>query len=145
MSSRSRTLFFASLIPLLAAIGCNQFQQPASVEPPAETYTAATYQMATDTAPAAPIDGAKVTTDFFEKAHVTALLGRTFQKSDVSGGSDVVVISESLWKERFGGDRGILGTLIRLDSKPFVIIGVMRPGYTFPKNARLWTPRRAGG
>jgi hypothetical protein len=66
-------------------------------------------------------------------------------KADVSGGSDVVVISESLWKERFSGDAAIIGTLIRLDSKPFVIIGIAPPGYKFPKDARLWTPRRAGG
>ena len=127
----------------MAIVGC---QRPmAWVEPPAATYTVATFQMATDTAPPSAVDGAKVTTDFFEKAHVTPILGRAFGKADVSGGSDVVILGESLWKERFSGDAAILGTLIRLDSKPFVIIGVVPAGYNFPKNARLWTPKRAGG
>ena len=63
---------------------------------------------------------------------MTPVLGRAFAKADVSGGSDVVMLSESLWKERFSEDAAILGTLIRLDSKPFVIIGVVPAGYEFP-------------
>jgi len=147
MRTRSRAVvLIASLIPILTA-GCEGLRElpPQWTEPPAETYTVATFQMGTDTGPSSPIDGAKVTTDFFEKAHAAPLLGRAFLKDDVSAGSDVVMLSESLWKSHFGADPAVVGTLIRLDSRPFVIIGVAPRGYDFPKNARLWVPKRAGG
>ena len=52
-----------------------------------------------------------------------------------------VVLSWGLWKRRFGGDPKILGQTIRLDAKPYTVIGVLPAGSEFPEpTVQLWTP-----
>jgi predicted permease len=67
-----------------------------------------------------------VTTGFFDVLGVTPLLGRTFRPDDNVMAS-VKVISERLWRNRFGADPGIIGRAIRLSSPTLTatIIGVV--------------------
>src|SRR4029450_60831 len=67
-----------------------------------------------------------VTTAFFDVLGVTPLLGRTF-RSDDEVGANVKVISERLWRNRFGADPGIIGRPIRLSNPTFVstVVGVV--------------------
>src|SRR5262249_30044812 len=76
-------------------------------------------------------------------------LGRFFVPDDARAGADnVVVLSDRLWRERFGADAGIIGRGIVIDGRPRTIVGVARPGFEFPAfqsrggdtNAPLWTP-----
>ncbi|MEO6239507.1 MAG: ABC transporter permease [Vicinamibacterales bacterium] len=68
-------------------------------------------------------------------------LGRAFVPGeDKRGAEPVVIIGYSIWKNRYAEDRGVIGRAIRLDSKPFTIIGVMPDGMKFPTNTDLWTP-----
>src|SRR5262249_48589590 len=49
--------------------------------------------------------------------------------------------SRSLWTERFGGDRGVVGRTVMVDGAPFAIAGVMPPTFHFPSIAsRFWIP-----
>ena len=59
-------------------------------------------------------------------------MGRTFQPADDRGpGSDpVVVLSHALWLDRFDGDPGVLGRVVRLNGHPFTVLGVAPAGYT---------------
>ncbi len=55
-----------------------------------------------------------------------------------------VVIADSLWRRVFAADPGVLGRRILLNGNPFVIVGVMPPGFAFPQfwatRAELWAP-----
>ncbi len=71
-----------------------------------------------------------VTGNHFQVLGVTPVLGRAFLPQESINGSaeDLFVLSYRAWQERFGGDRGVLGTTIQLDGRPFTIIGVAPEG-----------------
>jgi putative ABC transport system permease protein len=56
-------------------------------------------------------------------------LGRDFLPEEGQIGKDqVVILSHQFWKERFAGDRDIIGREIRIDGKPHIVVGVLAPG-----------------
>jgi putative ABC transport system permease protein len=62
--------------------------------------------------------------------HAHAMLGRTFLPGEDQHGHDhVVVLDYGFWQRRFGGDPQILNRKIILDNEPWVVIGVMPPGF----------------
>lgn len=73
---------------------------------------------------------------------VSPMLGRSFGPEESVAGSDgVVLISEAIWKTRFGGDPAVLGRTLSLDHKPHVIVGVLPGDFRFPDpSARIWLP-----
>jgi predicted permease len=62
-------------------------------------------------------------------------------EEDVPGGARVVVLSEDLWRRRFGGDPAILGRTLRLNSLPHEVVGVLPSAAEFPEDTDLWLPR----
>ncbi len=85
--------------------------------------------------------GERVSPSFFAVLGVRAALGRTFTAQEDRPGSGVVVLSNGLWKRRFGGDPRILGRSLRLDGEPTVVIGVMPAGFgTLEEDSELWFP-----
>ena len=86
--------------------------------------------------------GEMVTPEFFRTLGVTAALGRTFAADEFQlGHEDVVVLSDRLWKRRFGGDPKSIGSRITLDGRSFTIAGVMPPSFEYPASRyELWTP-----
>ncbi|HEX6729067.1 MAG TPA: ABC transporter permease, partial [Pyrinomonadaceae bacterium] len=79
------------------------------------------------------IDGATITSNLMDVLGVPAQLGRTFQPVDDShGGHSVVLISDGLWKRRFGADQKIVGRSITIDEAPHTVVGVMPTGFQFP-------------
>jgi len=80
------------------------------------------------------LGGARVTGSFFETMGVAPELGRTVNPEDDKPGQDqVLVISHSLWRERFGAQKDVLGKTLLLDARPYRIIGVMPKGFAFPR------------
>ena len=72
----------------------------------------------------------RVSKDYFRVMGVQPMLGREFtQDEDRANGPNVAVLSYGLWKSEFGGDTGILGKSISLDSRPFTVVGVMPSGF----------------
>src|SRR6185312_957590 len=72
------------------------------------------------------VTGARVGADFFALLGVRPALGRGFlPDEDRPGGDGVVVLSDGLWRRRFGADPGIVGRDIRVDGVPRRVIGVM--------------------
>ena len=65
-----------------------------------------------------------VTHGFFDAFGLTPVAGRMFLQSDDVQRARVVVLSESFWRSRFNGDRGIVGTELRLDGAQFTVVGV---------------------
>ncbi|OLE16072.1 MAG: hypothetical protein AUG83_04450 [Acidobacteria bacterium 13_1_20CM_4_57_11] len=83
---------------------------------------------------------AYVTTEFFETLRTNPAIGRGFAAGEGEPGRDnVVVLSNELWKERFGADPEILGKTIRLDGISRTVIGIMPPGFEFP-GVKVWMP-----
>ena len=79
--------------------------------------------------------------NFFPLLGVHTALGRSFlPEEDRPGGSATVILSWGLWQRRFGGNAGILGKTILLDSKPYTVIGVLPAWFTYPDaKVQLWT------
>jgi putative ABC transport system permease protein len=73
-----------------------------------------------------------------------ALLGTFFDENgERSSDPGVIVLSETLWRHRFGADPAALGRLVRIDGQPHTIIGVLPDGSAFPdRQARAWVPMR---
>jgi putative ABC transport system permease protein len=82
-----------------------------------------------------------VSSSFFDTLGTHAALGRVFTPDDdTSARGDVVVLSHGTWLRRFGGDRGIVGSSITLDRRPYTVIGVMPRDFDFPRGTELWRP-----
>jgi putative ABC transport system permease protein len=87
------------------------------------------------------LEGAVASGNFFQAMGVGAAMGRAFLPENEKTGQDqVVVLSQGLWRQRFGGDPSIVGKSLTLDGRKFEVIGVMPPEFDFPQGARLWTP-----
>src|SRR5579859_1491223 len=86
----------------------------------------------------------RVSPEFFEMLGVKPQAGRLFSADDGRPESKpVIVLSNSFWHTRFGGDQSIVGQTIALDSIPHTVIGVLPAGIEFPflGPADVWTPR----
>lgn len=87
------------------------------------------------------LSGAQVTPGFFATLGVRAMLGRTFTAADSADGqTNVVVLGESFWKTRFGGDPGIVGRTIVIDGVARVVLGVVPRRAALPDGAAVWVP-----
>src|SRR5262249_39991695 len=86
------------------------------------------------------IPGQSVTTAFFDVLGVKPTKGRTFVDADAQLKPNVVVISERLWKRRFGQAPDLIGRTIVLDSEPFTVIGVVPATFEILFPSDLWTP-----
>jgi len=87
------------------------------------------------------IKGIHVSADYFRVFGAPVALGRTFTpEEDRPGGPAVVVISNGLWRNRFGGDPGILNRTIDLGQEPYTIIGVIGPTYSGDPQSDIWLP-----
>ena len=85
---------------------------------------------ATGESEAERLRGVFVTGNYFEVLGVNAQLGRTLQPSDEqASNAQSVVISDGLWQRRFSADPSIVGNTLRLNGKPYTIIGVTDPGF----------------
>jgi putative ABC transport system permease protein len=82
------------------------------------------------------------TANLFPLLGVAPAHGRTFNEEEETPGKDrVAVISDGLWKRRFGGDPGILNQPIQLNEQSVQVIGIMPPGFHFPqKDTEMWVP-----
>ena len=96
------------------------------------------YSLAAPGAEAEAIAGARVSPALFAVLGVRPLLGQAFDSSAaVPGGPRVAMLSYSLWQRRFGEDPAIVGRQISLNNQSFTVVGIMPPGFSFPRGAEL--------
>jgi putative ABC transport system permease protein len=80
--------------------------------------------------------------NLFDVLGVAPALGRGFAPDEVGPGREqVMVLTHGLWS-RLGADPGIVGTDVRLQSRPFRVIGVLPPEFTFVRNEPAGPPQR---
>ena len=84
--------------------------------------------------------GWRVTAPFFQVLGVTPIVGRVLAQSDVTSNLDVVVLNETFWRARFGGDRTIVGREFQIDGRPFTVIGVVPEAAQALAPSNFWTP-----
>jgi putative ABC transport system permease protein len=87
------------------------------------------------------VEGREVFSDFFSTLGVKFALGREFSaQEDQYGGAPVVVISDRLWKNRFGGSIDAVGKVITMDGVDYTVVGILPPGFRFAYDADVFTP-----
>ncbi|HVG39303.1 MAG TPA: ABC transporter permease, partial [Pyrinomonadaceae bacterium] len=89
------------------------------------------------------VRGLAASGDFFSILGTQPMLGRVLAPDDyAAGGADVAVISEGLWRRRFGSDRALLDRTITLSGRQYAVLGVVPDIKFTPEPIDVWTPLR---
>jgi len=87
------------------------------------------------------VQGARVSATFWSLLGIQPAIGRGFAPNeDAQSAGRVVVLSDGLWKRRFGADRRIVGKTIALDGNTYTVIGVAASRFSFPDRPDVWVP-----
>ena len=88
--------------------------------------------------------GSVVSANLFYLLGAPARIGRTFEPGEDRPGRDrVIILSNALWQNKFGGDPGVIGRSITIDGVARQVVGVMPTEFSFPSTkAQLWLPAR---
>ena len=89
------------------------------------------------------VSGVRVSADFFRVLGVHPVLGRDFtNEEDSPSGERVVILTDSLWRRRFGGDPQLPGKTVAINARDFTVVGVMPPGFRYGEHIDLLVPMR---
>ena len=88
---------------------------------------------------------ARVTAHLFSVLGVQPRIGRSFTAAhEVQGNHLVLLLSDAVWRARFGGDPAVIGRTMTFDSGTYEILGVLPPGLTYPlgtaRPTEIYTP-----
>ncbi len=89
------------------------------------------------------LEGERVSAGYFRVLGSSPAMGRAFDGADDrAGGPNVVILSDGLWRRRFGADSAIVGRQVQLDGASFTVLGVMPSGFkNLPGHpAAAWAP-----
>ncbi|HKI02651.1 MAG TPA: ABC transporter permease, partial [Thermoanaerobaculia bacterium] len=87
------------------------------------------------------LPGASVSANYFQVLGVRPLAGRTFAPGEDQANAPLVaLISEELWRRRFGGDPGVIGRSLTLNGRPRTVVGIVGRGTQLPAGADVWVP-----
>jgi putative ABC transport system permease protein len=76
--------------------------------------------------------------NLFDLLGVRPVIGRGFAPGEVGPGRPgVAVLTDKIWRRRFGANPSVVGSQIRIDGQPYTVIGVMGPGFHFVRHASL--------
>ncbi len=90
------------------------------------------------------VKGIHASAGYFDVFGAPIALGRAYTaEEDRPGAPYEAVISNGLWRRRFGGDATILGRTVELSGDPYEIIGVLGPGFKSDPPADIWLPLQA--
>jgi len=90
----------------------------------------------------ARLPAASATANLAGTLGVSPLVGRWFSDAEAAGsGQPVVVLTEPLWRQRFGADRSLIGRTVSVDGAPRTVIGIMPAAFQIPgSRERLYLP-----
>ncbi|HKP12667.1 MAG TPA: ABC transporter permease, partial [Blastocatellia bacterium] len=95
------------------------------------------------------VSGVKVSKEFFDVLGVQPARGRGFTaEEDRPGGDRVAVLSDGLWRRRFGADAGLIGKTVSINSEGYVVVGIMpasfqyQSGFQSLQSADVFVPLR---
>jgi putative ABC transport system permease protein len=85
------------------------------------------------------VNGALVTGSFFDVLGTRPVIGRALSAADDEPGSErVIVISEGLWRRRYGASPSMIGRRVTIDELTFTIAGVMPADSDYPRGVEAW-------
>jgi putative ABC transport system permease protein len=85
-----------------------------------------------------------VSANFFGALGVAPLLGRGFRPEDEKPGAEpVLLLTYDYWRERFGGDTGVVGRRLRMNDRPILVVGVLPRLPAYPGKDRIYMPTLA--
>jgi len=117
-----------------AAAGKNIFSSGAVMQ-------AGSFNYARENANPELLNGAKVSSGWFDTFDVRPYLGRVFTpEEDQPGAGNEAVLSYRAWQKRFGSDPNIVGQTLVLNNQAYRVVGVMGPSFNWPNQAELWVP-----
>ncbi len=93
--------------------------------------------------PAEELNTAYVSGGYFEAMGVRPLLGRLFTLEDDQppAAARKVALSHAFWRQRFGGDPGLVGRTLRLDGEPWEVAAILPPEFRLPRpGVQVWAP-----
>jgi putative ABC transport system permease protein len=91
------------------------------------------------------VSGRAITPNLLPTLGVAPALGRNFTGDEgANGAARVLILSDGLWRRRFGGDRGVIGRGITLSDGPATIVGVMPAGFRPFGDEQYWRPLQLG-
>jgi len=100
-------------------------------------FRAASFNLGDSTSPER-LDGIEATGDFFAALGVAAQIGRFFERTNEAPGFEhVAVLSDAVWRRRFGSDPNVLGRTLTLNAEPYTVIGVATAGFAFPRGPEM--------
>jgi putative ABC transport system permease protein len=87
------------------------------------------------------VSGVSISPNFFETFRLRAERGRFFSPGEFRpGGPKVAVLSHEIWQTHFGGEPAVVGTTIRLNSEPYLVVGVAPADFEFLGTVDVWVP-----
>ena len=87
------------------------------------------------------VDGQVVSADMARVLGIRPVLGRAFTRDEhVLNGPRVVMLGYGTWQTRFGGARDVIGKTLRLNSRPYTIVGVLPENVTLTEKTGFWLP-----
>jgi len=88
------------------------------------------------------VRGVRISPAFFAMLGIDLAMGRAFRADEETPGRDrVVILASSLWKRHFGGNPAILGAKVRIDGRPFTVVGILPADFCFLQpDLELWMP-----
>ena len=86
------------------------------------------------------LQGARVTPNYFDVLGVGMTQGRAFAEADSQTDDHRIVLSDGLWRRRFGARPDVIHSTITLDGHAVTIVGVASPDLTLPATAEFWQP-----
>ena len=123
-----------------ALAGCYHPAESAIPNPSADSFRAEVFEVRIGEA-TEKVNGASVTSAFFQEAKAQPLVGRLFLNKEYQGAdARVVVIAASLWQRRFGGDPALIGRTLSVNQQQRTVVGILPQTFQFPIDAELWLP-----
>jgi predicted permease len=90
------------------------------------------------------LSGRQISSELLDVLGVAPVVGRNFTtEEDREGATPVAIISDSLWKRRFGGDQSVLNQSLILNDQPYQIVGVLPSNFSYLNKADVLVPIEA--
>jgi putative ABC transport system permease protein len=89
---------------------------------------------------AEPLTAYRVSASLFGVLRVAPANGQLFSSTDDRAATAEILVSDGLWRRRFGANPQVVGHAVRINGSARTIVGVMAPGFAFPEKAEAWIP-----
>jgi predicted permease len=87
----------------------------------------------------------RISPEFFTTLGVTPAIGRNFTDKETDPHTNVIILTDAFWRQRFNSDPNILGRDTRINGIPRKIVGVLPPAFRFlSSEARVFLPIKSG-